>query len=92
MLKSILRLYVAVTSCKKSDKFQTLIFHKLEKTHFGPFLQEKPETRFFLSKNRGLPLFITLHPNSMQKIEKLWTDKQTHRQIDKRINNQTNRQ
>ena len=38
--RSILKLYVAVTSCKKSETFHALIFHQTWKTsfwiHFGP--------------------------------------------------------
>ena len=59
--KSISRLYVSVTACKKKSKnFHALILHKTWKTlisaYFGVFLPKNPKTRFF-SNNRALSFF-----------------------------------
>ena len=68
------RFYVVLTSCKKTENFQTLIFHKTWKssfwTHFGPFWHKDPRTRFF-SKNPTLSLFklhLTLISSKKQRI------------------------
>ena len=50
MFHQIFGLYAAVTSCKKSEKFNASIWCKNQKTHFGQLFVQKFHCNMFLKK------------------------------------------
>ena len=84
--RSILRLCVAITSCKRLEKFHALIFHETWKTsfwtHFGLIWSKHPKIIFF--QKIQLPHSLSNLIENVRKLLQAVLEKNS-RQMDKQI-------